>query len=104
MLPQSNTGIVKPSPPQSVTDVQSVASPVNKQPQAWGEYIKTLNIQLDEHIGRNEVLLTANETTQEMYKNLDQARTEIIQLQAVIKYLQWQVDRLISTGSNTKVQ
>ena len=104
MLSHTNTSIVKPSPPCSVTDVQSLASAVNKQPQAWGEYIKALNTQLDELIGRNEALLTADETTQEMRYTLDQAKTEIIQLRAVNKHLQQQVDRLVSTRSNTKVQ
>ena len=104
MLSHTNTSIVKPSPPRSITDVQSLALAVNEQPQPWGEYIKGLNTQLDELIGRNEALLTANGTTQEMRYTLDQAKTEIIQLWAVNKHLQQQVDHLVSTGSNTKVQ
>ena len=88
MLSHTNTSIVKPSPPCSVTDVQSLASAVNKHPQPWGKYIKTLNTQLDELIGRNKALLTANETTQEMRYTLDQAKTKIIQLRAVNKHLQ----------------
>ena len=106
MLSHTNTStsIVKPSPPRSVTDVQSLASAVNKLPQAWGEYIKALNTQLDKLVGRNEALLMANKTTQEMHNCLDQVKTEIIQLQAVNEHLQQQVDCLVSTRSNTKVQ
>ena len=74
MLSHTNTSIVKPSPPCSVTDVQSLASAVNKQPQAWGEYIKALNTQLDELIGRNEALFMADKITQEMHNSFDQAR------------------------------
>ncbi|SLM34204.1 hypothetical protein LPUS_02930 [Lasallia pustulata] len=86
MSSHTNTSIVKPSPPFS------------------GEYIKALNTQLDELIGSNEALLTSDETTQEMRYTLDQAKTEIIQLRAVNKHLQQQVDRLVSTRSNTNVQ
>ena len=104
MLSHTNTSILKPSPPCSVTDVQSFASAVNEQPQAWGEYIKALNTQLDELVGRNEALLMANKTTQEIHNSFGQAKTKIIQLQADNEYLQQQVDCLVSTGSNTKVQ
>ena len=99
-----NTGIVKLSPPSIVTDASSLTLAVKEQPQAWGEYMKDLNTQCDELIARNEALLVADETTQEMRRNLKKAKTEVVQLQAVNGYLQQQVDHLVSTGSNTKVQ
>ena len=46
----------------------------------------------------------ADKTTQEMHNSFDQAKTKIIQLQAVNEHLQQQVDRLVSTESNIKVQ
>ena len=71
MVSHLDTDIVRPLPPESVTDGQSLASSVNKQPQAWGHYIEKLNTQLDELISRNEALLTANETTQELCNELN---------------------------------
>ena len=96
--------MVRPSPPESVTDGQSLASSVNKQPQAWRHYIKKLNTQLNELISRNEALLTADKTTQELHNKLNQVRTEVIQLQAVNVHLQQQVNRLASIELSTKVQ
>ena len=63
MVSHLNTDIVRLSPPESVTDSQSLASSVNKQPQAWEHYIEKLNTQLDELISRNEALLTADKIT-----------------------------------------
>ena len=88
----------------TVTDGQSLASSVNKQPQAWEHYIEKLNTQLNELISRNQALLTANETTQELCNELNQARTEVVQLQAVNVHLQQQVNRLASIELSTKVQ
>ena len=104
MVSHLNTDMVRPSSPESVTDGQSLASSVNKQLQAWGHYIKKLNTQLNELISRNEALLTADETTQKLHNKLNQARTEVVQLQAVNVHLQQQVDRLASIGLSTKVQ
>ena len=104
MVSHLNTDMVRPSPPESVTDSQSLASSVNKQPQAWGHYIKKLNTQLNELISRNEALLTADEITQELHNELNQARTEVVQLQAVNVHLQQQVNRLASIELSTKVQ
>ena len=80
MMSHLNTDMIRSSSPESVTDGQSLASSVNKQPQAWGHYIEKLNTQLDELISRNEALLTADEITQELHNELNQARTEVIQL------------------------
>ena len=80
MVSHLNTDMARSSPPESVTDGQSLASSVNKQPQAWRHYIKKLNTQLDELISRNEALFTANEITQKLCNKLNQARTEVIQL------------------------
>ena len=104
MVSHLNTDIARSSPPESVTDGQSLASSVNKQPQAWEHYIEKLNTQLDELISRNEALLTANKITQELCNKLNQARTEVIQLQAVNVHLQQQVNRLASSELSTKVQ
>ena len=104
MMSHLNTDIVRSSSPESVTDSQSLTSSVNKQPQAWGHYIEKLNTQLDELISRNEALLTADEITQKLCNELNQARTEVIQLQAVNVHLQQQVDRLASIELSTKVQ
>ena len=71
MVSHLNTDIVRSSPPESVTDGQSLVSSVNKQPQAWGHYIKKLNTQLDELISRNEALLTADKITQELRNELN---------------------------------
>ena len=79
-----DTDMVRLSPPESVTDGQSLASSVNKQPQAWGHYIEKLNTQLDELISRNEALLTADEITQKLRNELNQARTKVIQLQEAL--------------------
>ena len=78
MVSHLNTDIARSSSPESVTDSQSLASSVNKQLQAWGQYIEKLNTQLDELISRNEALLTANEITQELHNKLNQARTEVV--------------------------
>ena len=104
MVSHLNTDMVRPSSSEIVTDGQSLASSVNKQLQAWGHYIKKLNTQLNELISRNEALLTADETTQKLHNKLNQARTEVVQLQAVNVHLQQQVDRLASIGLSTKVQ
>ena len=104
MVSHLNTDIARSLPPESVTDGQSLASSVNKQPQVWGHYIEKLNTQLDELISRNEALLTVNEITQKLHNELNQARTEVIQLQAVNVHLQQQVDRLASIKLSTKVQ
>ena len=104
MVSHLNTDMIRPSSPESVTDSQSLASSVNKQPQAWRHYIEKLNTQLDELISRNEALLTANEITQELHNELNQAKTEVIQLQAVNVHLQQQVNRLASIELSTKVQ
>ena len=104
MVSHLNTDMVRPSPSESVTDGQSLASSVNKQPQAWGHYIEKLNTQLDELISRNEALLTVNKITQKLCNELNQARTELVQLQAVNVHLQQQVDRLASIELSTKVQ
>ena len=88
----------------TVTDSQSLTSSVNKQLQAWGNYIEKLNTQLNELISRNEALLTADEITQKLYNKLNQVRTEVIQLQAVNVHLQQQVDCLASIELSTKVQ
>ena len=71
MVSHLNTDIVRLSSPESVTDDQSLTSSVNKQPQAWGHYIKKLNTQLDELISRNEALLTVNEITQKLHNKLN---------------------------------
>ena len=71
MVSHLNTDIVRSSPSESVTDGQSLASSVNKQPQAWRHYIKKLNTQLNKLISRNEALLTANEITQELHNELN---------------------------------
>ena len=71
MVSHLDTDMIRSSPPESVTDDQSLASSVNKQPQAWGHYIKKLNTQLDELISRNEALLTADKITQELYNKLN---------------------------------
>ena len=104
MVSHLNTDLARSSSPESVTDSQSLTSSVNKQLQAWGHYIKKLNTQLDELISRNEALLTANEITQELHNELNQVRTEVVQLQAVNVHLQQQVDRLASIELSTKVQ
>ena len=104
MMSHLNTDMARSSSPESVTDGQSLASSVNKQPQAWGHYIEKLNTQLDELISRNEALLTVNEITQELHNELNQVRTEVIQLQAVNVHLQQQVNRLASIRLSTKVQ
>ena len=104
MVSHLETDMIRSSPPESVTDDQSLASSVNKQPQAWGHYIEKLNTQLDELISRNEALLTANKITQKLYNKLNQVRTEVIQLQAVNVHLQQQVNRLASIELSTKVQ
>ena len=88
MMSHLNTDIVRSLSPESVTDDQSLASSVNKQPQVWEHYIEKLNTQLDELISRNEALLTANKITQKLYNKLNQVRTEVIQLQAVNVHLQ----------------
>ena len=104
MVSYLNTDMVRSSPPESVTDSQSLASSVNKQPQVWGHYIEKLNTQLHELISRNEALLTANKITQKLHNELNQARTEVIQLQAVNVHLQQQVNHLASIKLSTKVQ
>ena len=104
MVSHLDTDMVRLSPSESVTDGQSLASSVNKQPQAWEHYIKKLNTQLDKLISRNEALLTANKITQELCNELNQARTKVIQLQAVNVHLQQQVNRLASIELSTKVQ
>ena len=104
MVSYLDTDMVRSSSPESVTDSQSLASSVNKQSQAWGHYIEKLNTQLDELISRNEALLTANEIIQKLHNELNQARTEVIQLQAVNVHLQQQVDCLASIELSTKVQ
>ena len=104
MVSHLNTDMVRSSSPESVTDSQSLASSVNKQPQAWGHYIEKLNTQLDELISRNEALLTADKITQELCNKLNQVRTEVIQLQAINVHLQQQVDHLIFIELSTKVQ
>ena len=104
MVSHLDTDMVRPSLPESVTDSQSLTSSVNKQPQAWRHYIEKLNTQLDELISRNEALLTADEITQELHNELNQARTEVIQLQAINVHLQQQVNRLASIELSTKVQ
>ena len=104
MISHLDTDIVRSSPSESVTDGQSLTSSVNKQPQAWGHYIEKLNTQLDELISRNEALLTANKITQKLHNELNQARTEVVQLQAVNVHLQQQVNRLASIELSTKVQ
>ena len=104
MVSHLNTDMVRPSSPESVTDGQSLASSVNKQPQAWEHYIKKLNTQLNELISRNEALLTANKITQELHNELNHAKTKVIQLQAVNVHLQQQVDRLAFIELSTKVQ
>ena len=104
MVSHLNTDMIRSSPPESVTDGQSLASSVNKQPQAWGHYIKKLNTQLDELISRNKALLTADKITQELRNELNQARTEVVQLQAVNVHLQQQVNCLASIELSTKVQ
>ena len=71
MVSHLDTDIVRSSPLESVTDSQSLASSVNKQPQAWGHYIKKLNTQLDELISRNEALLTADKITQQLHNELN---------------------------------
>ena len=71
MVSHLNTDMVRSSPSESVTDSQSLASSVNKQPQAWEHYIEKLNTQLDELISRNEALLTVNEITQELCNELN---------------------------------
>ena len=71
MVSHLNTDIVRSSSSESVTDSQSLASSVNKQPQAWEHYIKKLNTQLDELISRNEALLTADKITQELHNELN---------------------------------
>ena len=104
MVSHLDTDMARPSPPESVTDGQSLASSVNKQPQAWEHYIEKLNTQLDELISRNEALLTADKITQKLCNELNQARTEVVQLQAVNMHLQQQVNRLASIELSTKVQ
>ena len=104
MVSHFDTDMARLSPPESVTDGQSLASSVNKQSQAWGQYIEKLNTQLDELISRNKALLTADKTTQELRNELNQARTEVVQLQAVNVHLQQQVNRLASIELSTKVQ
>ena len=104
MVSHLNTNMVRSSSPESVTDGQSLASSVNKQPQAWGHYIKKLNTQLDELISRNEALLTANKITQKLRNELNQARTKVVQLQAVNVHLQQQVNCLASIELSIKVQ
>ena len=71
MMSHLNTDIVRLSSSESVTDSQSLASSVNKQPQVWGHYIEKLNTQLNELISRNEALLTADKITQELHKELN---------------------------------
>ena len=71
MMSHLNTDIVRSSSSESVTDDQSLASSVNKQPQVWGHYIEKLNTQLDELISRNEALLTADKITQELHNKLN---------------------------------
>ena len=88
MMSHLNTDMIRSSSPESVTDGQSLASSVNKQPQAWEHYIEKLNTQLNELITRNEALLTADKITQKLHNELNQARTEVIQLQAVNVHLQ----------------
>ena len=104
MVSYLDTDMVRSSLSKSVTDGQSLALSVNKQPQAWEHYIKKLNTQLDELISRNEALLTANKITQELCNELNQARTEVVQLQAVNVHLQQQVNCLASIRLSTKVQ
>ena len=104
MVSHLNTDMARSSPPESVTDGQSLASSVNKQPQAWEHYIEKLNTQLNELISRNEALLTADKITQELHNELNQARTKVVQLQAVNVHLQQQVDCLASIELSTKVQ
>ena len=43
MVSHLNTDMARPSSPESVTDGQSLALSVNKQPQAWEHYIEKLN-------------------------------------------------------------
>ena len=71
MMSHLNTDIVRSSSSESVTDSQSLASSVNKQPQAWGHYIEKLNTQLDELISRNEALLIVNKITQKLHNELN---------------------------------
>ena len=71
MVSHLNTDMVRSSSSESVMNSQSLASSVNKQPQAWGHYIKKLNTQLNELISRNEALLTADEITQELCNELN---------------------------------
>ena len=71
MMSHLDTDMVRSSSPESVTDNQSLASLVNKQPQAWGQYIEKLNTQLDELISRNEALLTADKITQKLHNELN---------------------------------
>ena len=104
MVSHLNTDMARSSSPERVTDSQSLVSSVNKQPQAWRHYIEKLNTQLDELISRNEALLTADEITQKLHNELNQARTEVIQLQAVNVHLQQQVNHLASIKLSTKVQ
>ena len=104
MVSHLDIDIVRFLSPESVTDSQSLASSVNKQLQVWGHYIKKLNTQLDELISRNEALLTADKITQKLRNELNQARTEVIQLQAINVHLQQQVNRLASIELSTKVQ
>ena len=66
-----NTDIVRSLSPESVTDDQSLASSVNKQPQVWEHYSEKLNTQLDELISRNEALLTADKITQKLHNELN---------------------------------
>ena len=71
MVSHLNTDMIRSLPSESVTDGQSLASSVNKQPQVWGHYIKKLNTQLDELISRNEALLTADKITQKLHNKLN---------------------------------
>ena len=71
MVSHLNTDMIRSSLPESVTDSQSLASSVNKQPQVWEHYIEKLNTQLDELISRNEAFLTADKITQKLHNELN---------------------------------
>lgn len=104
MVSHLDNDMVKPSPSESVTDAQSLTSSVNKQLQAWGLYIEKLNTQINELVSRNEALLTADKIIQELHNELNWARTEVVQLQAVNVHLQQKVDCLASIRFSTKAQ